>query len=137
MFLFCESQSFMNKLTECLAEEYHSSGITFCTLPIWIVSTNMTHNLGRDLWVPSPEKYVQSALETIKYQESFETTGYWPHTIIKLGWQSLTLLVSPRLLGRGMNWYFNKMRKYFRMMEESGDRKKKRLNLLKVLKANF
>lgn len=124
----------MNKMSDALALEYAKSGITFCTLPVWIVSTNMTHHIRDKFWMPTPSVYVKSALEGIKYQESFFATGYWPHTLMKMAMEFYYILFSDSVMGTFWNWYFYKMRNHFREEAENVKLGKKRqsLNLLKV-----
>lgn len=133
--VYAATKAYINKLNDCLAAEYRSSGLVFLNLPIWLVSTNMTHNMADDLWVPSAERYVSSALATIRYQESTHSSGYWPHSIMRLFLVTLQQILSPRLLSYAVVWYFCKLRKYINLREQqSADGRKVRLNVLKVIK---
>lgn len=144
--VYAATKAYMNKLSECLAAEYLSKGVVFALLPVWLVSTNMTHNLATDdssWWavVPSAERYVRSALASIRHQESFQSTGYWPHALLGVAMAGLQMILSPRLLSHGMIWYFAKLRKYIRLREQcSGEEGENssappvRLSVMKVIK---
>lgn len=139
--VYAATKAYMNKLNDCLAAEYRSRGVVFALFPVWLVSTNMTHNLATDdRWgiVPSAEQYVRSALASICHQESFQSTGYWPHTLLGLTMASFQMLLSPRLLSHGIIWYFAKLRKYIALREQQCSEDKSvppvRLNVMKVIK---
>lgn len=129
------TKAYINKLNDCLAAEYRFSGLVFVNLPILLVSTKMTHNIAEDLMVPSAERYVRSALTSIRYKESFQTMGYWPHSVAYFLMATMQAIISPKLLSYAMVWYFYKLNKYIHLREQQpASRQKVRLNVLKVIK---
>src|SRR5699024_1901425 len=52
---------------------------TFVTFETVFVSTPMTYNFVPNPFVPNARTYVTSALASIKYRDSFRTSGYWAH----------------------------------------------------------
>ncbi|CAD5232755.1 unnamed protein product [Bursaphelenchus xylophilus] len=82
--IYSAAKQYSNWLSEILRKEYGAYGITVQTLtPSW-VQTKLSHNFTskkqkETASVPTPEKYVQSAIKTIGLVP--QTTGYFHHQI--------------------------------------------------------
>ncbi|XP_050444394.1 very-long-chain 3-oxoacyl-CoA reductase-B-like [Adelges cooleyi] len=74
------TKKFVEKFSEELATEYKSFGITVQCVEPGYVATKMSKISKPSLMVPSPEKFVKSALQTTGIEGV--TTGYLPHTIM-------------------------------------------------------
>ncbi|XP_037932031.1 very-long-chain 3-oxoacyl-CoA reductase-A-like [Teleopsis dalmanni] len=80
--VYSGTKAFVDKFSEDLQTEYQSQGIIVQSLRPSFVITNMTHNLKLNLFAPSAEVYVDSALKTVGI--AGKTNGYFPHALLAL-----------------------------------------------------
>lgn len=83
MNLYAASKIFVDFFTDALREEYKNSNLTIQCLCPYYVTTKINHFndrlLKNNLFVPTPSRYVKSALDTLGIIDN--TTGYWPHRL--------------------------------------------------------
>ncbi|XP_037937983.1 very-long-chain 3-oxoacyl-CoA reductase-A-like [Teleopsis dalmanni] len=79
--VYSGTKAFVDKFSEDLQTEYQSQGIIVQSLRPCIVATNM-HKLKPNLFAPSAEVYVDSALKTVGI--AGKTNGYFPHALLAL-----------------------------------------------------
>lgn len=104
------TKSYMAQLCQCLAEEYDSSGIAFCTLYTGGVSTKMAHNVRPNITIPRAECYVQSVLKSIKRCGNNTWTGYWSHELIHYWFEFMSMLGTKQVIGEFLHWFTRKYR---------------------------
>ncbi|XP_068666227.1 very-long-chain 3-oxoacyl-CoA reductase 1-like [Aristolochia californica] len=77
--VYAASKAYIDQLSRSLYVEYRESGIDVqCQLPLY-VATKMVPFMKLSLFVPSPERFAQSALRRIG--KGPRCTPYWLHTI--------------------------------------------------------
>uniref|UniRef100_A0A8C5MJH9 3-ketoacyl-CoA reductase n=1 Tax=Leptobrachium leishanense TaxID=445787 RepID=A0A8C5MJH9_9ANUR len=77
--IYSSSKGFVDFFSRGLHAEYKSLGITVqCVMPLF-VSTDMTHNLGTNIFVKSASDYARDALNTVGYTN--RTSGCLSHAL--------------------------------------------------------
>ncbi|XP_054161586.1 very-long-chain 3-oxoacyl-CoA reductase-B-like [Oppia nitens] len=77
--LYAASKIYVDFLSRALQVEYKNKGITIQSVLPAYVSTNMSKIRRTSLMVPTPDVYVQNALQTVGIES--RTYGYWPHKV--------------------------------------------------------
>lgn len=97
--VFAATKAYVVKFSRDLELEYGKHGVIVqCLLPGTL--TNHTADSPKSTWiVPTPEKYVQSAIRTIGKENV--TTGFFQHTIL-VGLVKLIHRISPSYVGAWM-----------------------------------
>ncbi|PVD33978.1 hypothetical protein C0Q70_05240 [Pomacea canaliculata] len=90
--LYAATKSFVINFTLSLQEEYGSSGVTFQVVTPYFVATKMSKIRKANVFVPSPESFVRSALGTVGMQG--QTCGCWSHAL-----QDKLSVIIPRFVG--------------------------------------
>ncbi|XP_037936706.1 very-long-chain 3-oxoacyl-CoA reductase-like [Teleopsis dalmanni] len=89
--VYAATKAFVDKFSDELQTEYQSQGIIVQTLRPYIVATNMMQKPKPNLFVPSAEVYVDSALKTVGITS--QTNGYFLHALPQFINHLLNLIV--------------------------------------------
>uniref|UniRef100_A0A1A9VBK6 Uncharacterized protein n=1 Tax=Glossina austeni TaxID=7395 RepID=A0A1A9VBK6_GLOAU len=96
--IYSATKAFVDKFSADLQTEYRSSGIIVQNVQPAFVVTNMSKVRQASLFVPSPDTFVTSALNTLGFCE--RTAGYLPHTLIHVGYRTLSWLFCEQFVGQ-------------------------------------
>jgi len=81
--VYSASKSYLNTWSKALHSEYKPKGVhVACLTPSFVVS-NMSKRSRSSLVIPSPNKYVSSALRSI--DSTWFAAGYWVHELMIWG----------------------------------------------------
>lgn len=90
--VYSGTKAFVDKFSDDLQTEYRRNNIIVQSVLPGFVATNMS-KIKKPTWMsPSPDRYVRSTIRTVGI--SGQTTGYYPHAIMKLVIDSL-VYISP------------------------------------------
>uniref|UniRef100_A0A6I8RBQ3 3-ketoacyl-CoA reductase n=1 Tax=Xenopus tropicalis TaxID=8364 RepID=A0A6I8RBQ3_XENTR len=96
--VYSATKAFVDFFSRGLQAEYRSKGVTVQSVLPFYVATKLA-KIRKPTWdKPSPETYVQSALNTVGLQT--QTNGYLPHAI--MGWISTSLVPVSTAISLGM-----------------------------------
>lgn len=88
--VYAASKAFVDKFSDDLGTEYARHGIVVQSVLPGPVATNMS-KIRRPTWMScAPNTFVSSALATLGIAR--HTTGYYPHSLLQLGIDMITLL---------------------------------------------
>lgn len=97
--IYAATKAYIGQLSECLALEYRNKGLTFATFYPSAVSTAMIHNAREDFFTVSAEKYVSSALDSIRTTSGVHWPGYYTHWLLEMVADGVALLTSREFVG--------------------------------------
>ncbi|XP_054160080.1 very-long-chain 3-oxoacyl-CoA reductase-like, partial [Oppia nitens] len=75
--VYSATKVYIDYLSRSLHQEYKSKGIVIQSLVPAYISTNMSHNMSSNWFVPTARQYVTSALKTVGKEP--RTSGYYTH----------------------------------------------------------
>lgn len=107
------SQAYITNFSLSLAQELRSENIMVCVFNPFFISTNMTHNIKENLFIPNSKMFVANAMSSIKYYEDNNFVGYWLHSIVKYCFL-LQKFISERFLNEKLTHFMNKAQKALR-----------------------
>lgn len=88
--VYSATKAFVDKFSDDLQIEYKRNNIIVQSVLPGFVATNMS-KIKKPTWMsPSPDRYVRSTIKTLGI--SGQTTGYYPHAIMKLVIDSLVYM---------------------------------------------
>lgn len=88
--VYSATKAFVDKFSDDLQIEYKRNNIIIQSVLPGFVATNMS-KIKKPTWMsPSPDRYVRSTIRTLGI--SGQTTGYYPHAIMKLVIDSLVYI---------------------------------------------
>ncbi|XP_076114650.1 very-long-chain 3-oxoacyl-CoA reductase-like isoform X3 [Mytilus galloprovincialis] len=76
------TMAFVHYFSLCLEREYRDRGITVQSVLPYFVATKMSKVKKGSFWIPYPDQYAASALDTVGFEKA--TNGWWSHSIT--GW---------------------------------------------------
>ncbi|XP_030377977.1 very-long-chain 3-oxoacyl-CoA reductase [Scaptodrosophila lebanonensis] len=80
--VYSATKAFVNKFSDDLQTEYKDHGLIIQSVQPGFVATNMSKIRKPNIFAPSPETYVKSALSTLGI--ATQTAGYLPHALLQL-----------------------------------------------------
>nr|AGT97388.1 17 beta-hydroxysteroid dehydrogenase 12 [Mytilus galloprovincialis] len=80
--VYSASKAFVHYFSLCLEREYRDRGITVQSVLPYFVATKMSKVKKGSFWIPYPDQYAASALDTVGFEKA--TNGWWSHSIT--GW---------------------------------------------------
>ncbi|XP_028399667.1 very-long-chain 3-oxoacyl-CoA reductase-like [Dendronephthya gigantea] len=98
--VYAATKAYVDYFSQGLSIEYSQDNIIVQSLKPYYVSTAMTYSVSPNLFVPTAENYVKSAIATLPYAR--RSCGYWPH-----GFQAWLFGFCPEWLWLRGAYYWN------------------------------